>query len=77
MQSLANNVNARVNQFKGTRLIATQSDVVLAALQLADELTREKQRQKDLKQRVSERSQKMLDYLTELSEGDGSGRQAP
>ena len=74
VQSLAGNVDARVNTLKGARLIATQSDVVLAALQLADDLFREKQRQKDFKGRVCERSQRMLEYLTQISEGDGSGR---
>jgi cell division protein ZapA len=77
VQSLANHVNARVNSLKGTRLIATQSDVVLAALQLADELSREKQQKKDLKLRICERSQKMLDYLDQLADGRDPERQGP
>lgn len=67
VQSLARSVDTRVNALKGSRMIATQADVVLAALQLADEL----HRQKEQKRQIRERSQRLLDYLTQLGAGAG------
>ncbi len=55
VQSLAASVNERIDALKGSRQVATQSDVVLAALKLADDLAHEKQSQSRL--RASMRSQ--------------------
>ena len=63
VQSLAELVNARVSALKGTRQIATQSDMVLAALQLADELQHERQLQTRLRGQVRQRALRMLDCL--------------
>lgn len=73
VQLLASHVDSRVNMLKGSRLIATQADVVLAALQLADELQHEKQRGRDLKRQVRERSERMLQYLSRISGGAEPG----
>ena len=75
VQSLASSVDARVSVLKGSRLIATQADVVLAALQLADELQHERKRRIELKQQVCDRSRRMLDYLAELPRAPETGRQ--
>lgn len=66
MQSLAELVNARVSALKGTRQIATQSDMVLAALQLADELQHERQLQTRLRGQVRQRTLRMLDCLRQI-----------
>lgn len=66
VQSLASTVDARVAGLKGSRLVATQADVVLAALQLADELHHERQRRQDLRRQVGERAQRLLDSLAGL-----------
>lgn len=63
VHSLAELVNARVGALKGSRQIATQSDMVLAALQLADELAHERQLQAQLRGQVRQRTLRMLDYL--------------
>jgi cell division protein ZapA (FtsZ GTPase activity inhibitor) len=63
VQSLAEMVNSRVGALKGNRQIATQSDMVLAALQLADELYHERQVQARLRSQVRQRALRMLDYL--------------
>ena len=63
VQSLAEFVNTRINALKGNRQVATQSDVVLAALKLADELQRERQLQTQLRTQVKERVSAMLDRL--------------
>jgi cell division protein ZapA (FtsZ GTPase activity inhibitor) len=64
VQSLADFVNARINALKGNRQVATQSDVVLAALKLADELQHERQAQARLRSQAREHVQGMLDRLT-------------
>lgn len=66
VQSLASAVDARVTVLKGARLVATQSDVVLAALQLADELMHERTRRHDLKRQIGERSRRVLACLDQL-----------
>ncbi len=66
VQSLAELVNARVSALKGTRQIATQSDMVLAALQLADELQHERQLQTRLRGQVRQRTLRMLDCLRQI-----------
>jgi cell division protein ZapA (FtsZ GTPase activity inhibitor) len=64
VQSLADSVNARINALKGSRQVATQSDVVLAALKLADELAHERLLQTNLRTRTRAHVQRMLDQLT-------------
>jgi len=64
VQSLADSVNARINALKGSRQVATQSDVVLAALKLADELQHERLLQTNLRTRTRAHVQRMLDQLT-------------
>jgi len=66
VQSLAEMVNGRVAALMGTRQIATQSDMVLAALQLADELHHERQLQARLRGQVRQRTLRMLDYLSRI-----------
>ena len=66
VHSLAELVNARVSALKGNRQIATQSDMVLAALQLADELQHERQLQVRLRGQVRQRTLRMLDYLSRI-----------
>jgi cell division protein ZapA len=73
VQSLASAVDERVRVLKGARLVATQADVVLAALQLADELEHEKRKRRDLKQQIAQRSQRALDYLARLTADGSSG----
>lgn len=60
VQSLAASVNARIDALKGSRQIATQSDVVLAALKLADDLEHEKQSQTRLRTQVRDQVGRML-----------------
>ena len=60
VQALADSVNARLDAFKGSRQVATQSDVVLAALKLADELEHEKQSQSRLRAEVRGQVELML-----------------
>lgn len=65
VQSLAESVNTRINVLKGTRQVATQSDVVLAALKLADELQHEQQAQTRLRTQARQQVQRMLDRLNQ------------
>jgi cell division protein ZapA (FtsZ GTPase activity inhibitor) len=60
VQALADSVNARINALKGSRQVATQSDVVLAALKLADELQHEQQVQTELRSQVGLHARRML-----------------
>ncbi|HNN92101.1 MAG TPA: cell division protein ZapA [Pseudomonadota bacterium] len=60
VQALADSVNSRLDAFKGSRQVATQSDVVLAALKLADELEHEKQSQTRLRAQVRGQVELML-----------------
>jgi len=60
VQSLADSVNARIDALKGSRQVATQSDVVLAALKLADDLEHEKQAQSRLRTHVRGQVERML-----------------
>ena len=66
VHSLAELVNARVSALKGNRQIATQSDMVLAALQLADELQHERHVQARLRSQVRQRTLRMLDCLSQI-----------
>lgn len=63
VQSLAESVNTRINDLKGSRQVATQSDVVLAALKLADELQHEQQARTRLRTQARQQVQQMLDRL--------------
>jgi cell division protein ZapA (FtsZ GTPase activity inhibitor) len=69
VQSLASTVDARVLALKGPRMVATQSDMVLAALQLADELQHERRRHRELMAQIAQRSRHMLDYLARVHPG--------
>lgn len=69
VQSLADSVNARINALKGNRQVATQSDVVLAALKLADELSHERLSQTNLRTQAKASVQRMLDQLSFLETG--------
>ena len=60
VQALAASVNERIDALKGSRQVATQSDVVLAALKLADDLEHEKQAQSRLKTHVRGQVERML-----------------
>jgi cell division protein ZapA (FtsZ GTPase activity inhibitor) len=66
VQKLAALVNSRVRMLLGNRQIATQAELALTALQLADELTQERQQQTRLRGQVRQKTQRMLDYLTTL-----------
>lgn len=67
VQSLASTVDRCVNGLKGSRQVATQADLVLTAMQLADELHHERERQQDFRKRVRERAQRVLECLLRLS----------
>ena len=74
VQSLAAYVNSRVDALKGGRQVATQSDVVLAALQLADELAAHRREQTRLRGKVREHAERMLKNLGRLTQaGAGPG----
>lgn len=66
VQSLAKAVDERVQALKGSRMVATQSDAVLAALQLADELEREKAKRRELKREIGQRAKRLLESLLRL-----------
>lgn len=68
VQSLAAYVNSRVDALKGGRQVATQSDVVLAALQLADELAAHRREQTRLRVQVREHAERMLRNLGRLTQ---------
>lgn len=68
VQKLADFVNTRVSALLGNRHVATQSDMVLTALQLADELQSERQARTRLRGQVRHHSQRMLEYLSRLAE---------
>ncbi len=48
---------------RGSRQVATHQVAILAALQIADELHRERRRRAELRRRVREQSRRMLDVL--------------
>jgi cell division protein ZapA len=62
VRSLAKYVDKKIAETKGTaRTVATQSLVILAALQLADELFQSRQRDQDFRKTVRTRSQRLLE----------------
>ena len=63
VQALADSVNTRIDALKGSRQVATQSDMVLAALKLADELQHEKQTQDRLRAQLREQVERMLERV--------------
>ena len=63
VQALAASVNERIDALKGSRQVATQSDVVLAALKLADDLEHEKQAQSRLRTQVRGQVERMLGHV--------------
>ena len=75
VQSLADSVNARIDALKGSRQVATQSDVVLAALKLADDLEHEKQSQTRLRADVRGQVEHLLGQVeARLFTTDGSSQ---
>ena len=64
VQSLAGYVNERINEVqRSPRPVPSQSLAVLAALNIADDLFRERQRRSVLKERVRDKSRALLAYL--------------
>jgi cell division protein ZapA (FtsZ GTPase activity inhibitor) len=63
VRTLAEFVNTRIDALKGSRQVATQSDVVLAALKLADELQHERQLHSRIRGQARQQIQGMLDRL--------------
>jgi cell division protein ZapA len=64
VQTLARYVDERVKEIQRTsRPASTQSLAVLAALNIADDLFQERQRRSELKRKVRERSQAVINYL--------------
>ena len=64
VRSLAKYVDKKIAEAKaGTRTINTQSVVILAALQLADELFQARARDADFRKTVKTRSQRLLEML--------------
>lgn len=64
VQSLADSVNQRIDALKGSRLVATQSDIVLAALKLADELHRSQAARSQLRSQALLRVDRLLTQLS-------------
>src|SRR5262245_33254532 len=64
VQALASRVDARIKEVqRGAKSQSLQAVAVLAALQLADELERERQRRGDLRRRVREKSRALRAFL--------------
>ena len=64
VQSLAGYVNERINEVqRSARPVPSQSLAVLAALNIADDLFRERQRRVALKEKIRDKSKKLLAYL--------------
>jgi cell division protein ZapA len=64
VQSLAGQVDARIKEVqRGAKTAPPQAVAVLAALQLADELERERQRRIELRKRVREKTRALRQYL--------------
>jgi len=64
VQALASRVDARIREVqRGARSQSLQAVAVLTALQLADELERERQRRSDLRRRVREKSRALRAFL--------------
>jgi cell division protein ZapA len=64
VQSLAGYVNERINEVqRGPRPVPAQSLAVLAALNIADDLFRERQSQVALKEKIRDKSKTLLAYL--------------
>ena len=73
VQSLADLVNQRLKSLLGSRQVATQSELVLTTLQLADELLHERNTRRVLRQQLRAHAVRMLDCLRRVSETAGKG----
>jgi cell division protein ZapA len=64
VQALAGQVDQRIKEVqRGAKAAPLQAVAVLAALQLADELERERQRRTELRKRVREKTRALRQYL--------------
>ncbi len=64
VQSLAGYVDEKIREVqRASKQVATHQVAILAALQIADALFREKRRRAELRNRVRERSRRMLDLI--------------
>jgi cell division protein ZapA len=64
VHALAGQVDLRIKELqRGAKSQSLQAVAVLAALQLADELERERQRRTDLRKRVREKTRALRAYL--------------
>ena len=64
VQELTDFVDRRIRHLKSTsRAAGTDSVALLAALQLADELLRERKEQREFRRKVREKSRSILDYI--------------
>lgn len=64
VQALASRVDARIREVqRGAKSQSLQAVAVLTALQLADELERERQRRSNLRRRVREKSRALRAFL--------------
>jgi cell division protein ZapA len=64
VQALASRVDARIREVqRGAKSQSLQAVAVLTALQLADELERERQRRSNLRQQIHEKSRTLHTFL--------------
>ena len=63
MQELAGVVDRKIKHLRGTARGATAEVALLAALQLADELARERRERQEWKTRVRDKSRSILEYI--------------
>lgn len=69
LQELASFVTAKIEEARMSgRRVTTQSLAILAAMNIADELYQLRESQKQLKQQVKERSERILRYLDREAE---------
>jgi cell division protein ZapA len=65
VQFLAGFVDEKIREVqRKSKQIATQKVAILAALQIADDLFRERRRRSELRQRVREQARKLLDEMS-------------
>lgn len=64
LKAIASMVDGKMREVqKHTRTVDTQSVAVLAALQLAEELVAERDASRELRKKIREKSESLLDYL--------------
>jgi cell division protein ZapA len=69
IKELASFVTAKIEEARQSgRTVTTQSVAILAAMNIADELYRLRENQKQLKRQVRETSQRILRYLEQETE---------